>query len=86
MSTTDESDDDKFGILGDQTDFEARREPDWQWSTGRDDNSLVNKKAKKRFIIPGEKKQMKKASSSVHGIVRTLPRNSSTFICALPRR
>ena len=60
MSTTDESDDDKFGILGDQTDFEARREPDWQWSTGRDDNSLVNKKAKKRFIIPGEKKQMKK--------------------------
>lgn len=60
MSTTDESDDDKFGILGDQTDFEARREPDWQWSTGRNDNSLVNKKAKKRFIIPGEKKQMKK--------------------------
>ena len=60
MSTTDESDDDKFGILGDQTDFEARREPDWQWSTGRDDNSLVNKKAKKRFIIQGEKKQMKK--------------------------
>ena len=61
MSTTDESDDDKFG-LGDQTDFvhEARREPDWQWSTGRNDNSLVNKKAKKRFIIPGEKKQMKK--------------------------
>ena len=60
MSTTDESDDDKYGILGDQTDFEARREPDWQWSTGRDDNSLVIKKAKKRFIIPGEKKQMKK--------------------------
>ena len=60
MSTTDESDDDKFGILGDQTDFEARREPDWQWSTGRNDNSLVIKKAKKRFIIPGEKKQMKK--------------------------
>ena len=59
MSTTDESDDDKFG-LGDQTDFEVRREPDWQWSTGRSDNSLVNKKAKKRFIIPGEKKQMKK--------------------------
>ena len=60
MSENDSEDDD-VGVLEATTDFEdIYPEPDWQWSTGRSDSNSDTKKGKKRFVLPGEKKQLKK--------------------------
>ena len=39
---------------------EPKSTPQWQWSTGKSDTKSNTKKEKKRFILPGEKKQIKK--------------------------
>jgi len=60
MSENDSKNDDDIGVHeATTTDFEYP-EPDWQWSTGRSDSNSDTKKGKKRFVLPGEKKQLKK--------------------------
>jgi len=60
MSENDSKNDDDIGVHeATTTDFEYP-EPDWQWSTGRSDDNSDTKKGKKRFVLPGEKKQLKK--------------------------
>ena len=60
MSENDSEDKD-VGVLEATTDFEdIYPEPDWQWSTGRSDSNSDTKKGKKRFVLPGEKKQLTK--------------------------
>lgn len=44
----------------DEEEEEPKSTPQWQWSTGKSDTKSNTKKEKKRFILPGEKKQIKK--------------------------
>ena len=60
MSENDSENDDVGVETTRDFDIDIYPEPDWQWSTGRSDSNSDTKKGKKRFVLPGEKKQLKK--------------------------